>query len=100
MKVLLDENLDHRLRRELAPHEVFTASYKGWDGLKNGSLLRAAEDDGIDVLVTGDQSLYYEQNLIGRRLAVVALSAVQFAIIERHLPKIVLAIDKATPGSF
>jgi hypothetical protein len=57
LKVLLDENLDHRLRYDLAPHEVFTASFKGWDGLKNGSLLGAAEDDGFDVLVTGDQTL-------------------------------------------
>jgi hypothetical protein len=100
LKVLLDENLDHRLRNNLAPHEVFTASYMGFDGLKNGSLLRAVEDDGFDVLVTGDQSLYYEQNLVGRRLAVVVLSAVQFAILEKHLPKIVHAIDKATPGLF
>lgn len=45
MRVLLDENLDHRLRSQLGPHEVFTASYKGWDGFKNGDLLRAAEDD-------------------------------------------------------
>jgi len=62
--------------------------------------LGAVEDDGFDVLVTGDQSLYYEQNLVGRRRAVVVLSAVQFAILEKHLPKIVHAIDKATPGSF
>jgi hypothetical protein len=60
LKVLLDENLDHRLRKSLAAHEVFTASYKGWDGLKNSSLLQAAEDDGFDVLVTGDQTLQYE----------------------------------------
>ncbi len=72
----------------------------GWDGLTNGSLLRAVEGDGLDVLVTEDRSLYYEQNLIGRRRAVVVLSAVQFAILERHLPKIVQAIDHATPGSF
>ncbi|HEX4134270.1 MAG TPA: hypothetical protein VHY84_06580 [Bryobacteraceae bacterium] len=36
MKVLLDENLDHRLRRHLGSHEVFTVSFKGWNGLKNG----------------------------------------------------------------
>jgi hypothetical protein len=100
LKVLLDENLDHRLRRDLAPHAVFTASYKGWDGLKNGNLLRVAEEDGFDVLVTGDRTLYYEQNLTGRRLAVIVLSAVQFAIIEKHLLVILAAIDNATPGSF
>jgi hypothetical protein len=43
VKVLLDENLDHRLRTNLGDNEVFTAGYKGWDGLKNGRLLRAAE---------------------------------------------------------
>jgi len=65
VKVLLDENLDHRLRKTLGSHEVFTASYKGWDGFKNGELLQAAEDDGFDVLVTGDQTLHYEQSLRG-----------------------------------
>jgi hypothetical protein len=54
VKVLLDENLDHRLRKNLGSHLVVTASYQGWDGLKNGALLQAAEDDGFDVLVTGD----------------------------------------------
>jgi len=35
VKVLLDENLAHRLRKNLGAHEVFTVSYKGWAGLKN-----------------------------------------------------------------
>lgn len=77
MRVLLDENIDHRLRTNLGSHEVFTASYLGWGGLKNGQLLRAAEDDGFDVLVTGDRTLAYEQNLTGRRLAIIVLSAVE-----------------------
>ena len=63
MKVLLDENLDHRLRKNLGSHEVFTASYMGWDGFKNGKLLEAAEDDGFGVLVTGDQTLQYRAGL-------------------------------------
>ena len=45
----------------------------GWAGLKNGELPRAAESGGIEVLVTGDQTMYFEQNLAGRRLAIVAL---------------------------
>ena len=49
MKVLLDQNLDHRLRKPLGLHEVFTASYKGWEALKNGKLLDAAEEEGFDV---------------------------------------------------
>jgi putative NIF3 family GTP cyclohydrolase 1 type 2 len=46
-----------------------------WGGLKNGLLLNAAEDAGFDVLVTGDLSLQYQQNLTDRRIAVVSLSA-------------------------
>ena len=100
MKVLLDENLDHALRPLLGTHDVFTTAYMGWAGLKNGELLRKAEDSGIEVLLTGDQTLNYEQNLSGRRLAIVALSAVQLPIIRNNLPAIIGAIDKATPGSF
>ena len=99
-KVLLDENLDHALRNLLGQHDVVTVAYMGWDGLHNGELLRTAEDNGIDVLLTGDSTLSYEQNFAGRRLAVVALSAIQLPIIRRHIAKIVIAIDSAAPGSF
>ena len=100
MKVLIDENLDHALRKLLGQHEVVTVTYMGWAGFKNGELLRIAEDNGIEVLLTGDQTLNYEQNLTGRRLAIVALSAIQLPIIKKHLPKIITAIDDAAPGSF
>lgn len=100
MKVLLDENLAHRLRKNLGAHEVFTVKYKGWTGLKNGELLRAAEEDGIEVFLTGDQTLAYEQNLRGRSIAVVALSSVEWEIIRQKLPLIVAAIDNALPSSF
>jgi len=72
----------------------------GWAGLKNGDPLQAAEDNGIEVLVTGDRAIGNEQNLAGRRLAVVALSAIQLPIIKKHLSRVIAAIDNATPGSF
>ncbi len=79
---------------------MVSVAYMGWAGLKNGELLRTAEEDGVDVLLTGDGTLSYEQNLTGRRLAIVALSAIQLPIIKKHLPKIIAAIDAASPGSF
>ena len=100
MKVLLDENLAHRLRKNLSAHEVFTVSYKGWAGLKNGELLRTAENDGIEVFLTGDQTLSYEQNLTGRTIASVALSCVEWDILKHHLSLIIASIDNAIPGSF
>lgn len=83
MRVLLDENLDHALRRLLGRHEVVTVTYMGWAGLLNGALLQAAEKEGFDVFLTGDQTLSYEQNLAARRVAVVALSAIQLRSYER-----------------
>jgi hypothetical protein len=100
VKVLLDENLDHALRKLLGPHEVVTVTYMGWAGLQNGALLRVAEDNGFDLLLTGDQTLYFEQSLIGRRLAIVALTAIQLPILKENLPKIIAAIEAAAPGSF
>ena len=89
MKVLLDENVHHDLRPFLAHHETFTVVHMGWGGVKNGKLLEAAERGGFDVLITGDKTLEYEQNLSHRGIALVALSAVNWPIIEPHLAKIV-----------
>lgn len=100
MRVLLDENLPHRLRTAIKHHQVETASYKGWNGLKNGDLLKVAEADGIQILVTSDQNLGYQQSMIGRDIAIVVLSAQDFAILQGHLEGIQAAVDRAEPGSF
>lgn len=44
--------------------------------LENGDLLAAAEQDGFQVMVTGDENLSYQQNLEGRKLALVVLSTI------------------------
>jgi hypothetical protein len=54
VRVLLDHNLPHKLRISLGTlgkHTIITASYMGWGDLKNGELLRAAEENGIEVFV-------------------------------------------------
>lgn len=100
MKVLLDENLPHRLRKHLGTNDVFTVRYQGWSGLRNGELLRTAETDGFEVFLTGDQTLLDEQNLTDRRIAVVVLSAIEWHIIRSSLLTIQSAIDAAGPGSY
>ena len=100
MKVLLDENIPHDLRPHLGHHETFTAAYLGWAGLKNGQLLDAAENDAFDIIVTGDLSLTYQQNMAARRIAIVSLSAIGWPVIEPHVSKIIEAVDAARPGSF
>ncbi len=99
MKVLLDENLPYLLRNNIGNHDVFTVRYKGWAGLKNGELLTTAEDDGFEVLITGDQTISYEQNLAGRRVAILVLSSIDWHILKNHLPLVIAAIDGALPGT-
>lgn len=74
MRVLLDECVPRRLRRELSRHEVRTAPEMGWAGKKNGELLVHAEKR-FDVLVTTDQRLSYQQTVARYSIAVVVLVA-------------------------
>ncbi len=98
MRVLLDEDLPHDLRLLLPDHEVATTYFQGWTGLKNGMLLRATEDAGFDVLLTGDKKMQSQQNMSGRKLSVIVLCQQKFDQIVPHLDKIRRAIDKSVPG--
>jgi hypothetical protein len=63
VRVLLDENLPHKLRLHLPEHEVVMVAFPGFDGLKNGKLMKSAEDAGFDVFVTDDRALPYQQSM-------------------------------------
>jgi hypothetical protein len=62
-------------------------------------LLKVAEGAGFDVLLTTDNNLAYQQNLKGRKLAIVVLSGNRWRLVQRVIRKIVIAIDRAEPGS-
>ncbi|MBI1930763.1 DUF5615 family PIN-like protein [Candidatus Poribacteria bacterium] len=74
MRILIDECLPKKLKRELVGHTVFMVQEKGWSSLKNGELLRVAEKE-FDILVTGDQNIEYQQNLSRFNIAVIVLVA-------------------------
>lgn len=75
MKLLLDENLPHQLRRELPGQDVFTAAYMQWSGTENGELLRLAAGAGFDAVLTNDRALEYEQNMDALPVAVIVILA-------------------------
>ena len=99
MKVLLDENLPHALRRVLPGHEVVTASYAGFAGYTNGTLLGAAVKAGFSVLVTGDKTLDQEQNLARYDIGIVLLSANAWRIVRQHVDEITAAIEASGRGT-
>lgn len=88
MQILLDECVNERLRNYLRDQDVQSARYAGFSGLKSGELLDAAESAGFDVLLTGDRGFGHQQNLAGRKIAVLILRTKSIALAEliRHVP--------------
>ena len=62
MKILLDKNVDERLRHHLSEHTVHTARHMGWGALPNGRLLDTAERNGYDLIITCDRGMLSQQN--------------------------------------
>jgi hypothetical protein len=77
MLILFDHVTPRGIARILSGHIVITAQERGWDTLSNGDLLEAAERAGIDVVVTADKNMRYQQNLAGRKIALVVLGTPQ-----------------------
>jgi predicted nuclease of predicted toxin-antitoxin system len=74
MKVLLDECVTRKLRRDFQGYEIHTVEEAGLKGLKNGDLLHSASGR-YAVLVTVDQNLPYQQNINLLSIAVIVLAA-------------------------
>ena len=75
MKILLDHNLDRRLKSYLPEHNSTTTQEQGWADVVNGKLLDLAEENGFEVLLTADANIKDQQNLSARRIAILVLRA-------------------------
>jgi predicted nuclease of predicted toxin-antitoxin system len=100
VKVLFDQGMPQPLRRELDRHTIDTVYEQGWSTLKNGDLLAAAEQAGYDLFVTTDQNLHYQQNLTGRRMAILVLRTTSWPKIRPHVKRIQDAIDATDAGAY
>ena len=74
MRILLDECLPKRLKRDLAGHDARTVPEMGWASKRNGELLTLAQAD-FDVFLTVDRNLSFQQDLGRLKLGVVVLVA-------------------------
>jgi len=61
--------------------------------------LKAAEEAGFDVLLTTDTNLPYQQNLEGRKLAIVILSKNRWSLVRPRMQEIVKAVEAARAGT-
>jgi len=82
----------------------------GWSGLRNGDLLKKAEDE-FDVFLTADSNLTFQQNLSKFDLAVIVLEPQStrmvdtlplmsqvLEVLETIKPKVVVRIRPKTSG--
>ena len=99
-RVLFDENMPRKLRRDLPHLTIRTVQDEQWAGLANGQLLRRASGH-FDVLLTADQRLRFQQNVRQFDIGVVVIETVDTTLpnLRRLLPEIRDAIDRVTPGT-
>jgi hypothetical protein len=98
-RVLLDENLPRKLRRELAECEVRTVQEEGWGSFKNGQLLGRAQIN-FDVFLSGDSNLQHQQNPKRFEIGIVAVETVslRFRDIMSAIDEIRDAVTRVAPG--
>ena len=99
MRVLLNECVPWPMRKALTGHQCTTAQRMGWDAITNGDLIRLAEAD-FDVFVTSDQNIRYQQNLSGRRIAILELSTNDLRRILAVSESVNAALGTIQPGEY
>lgn len=98
-RVLLDENLPRKLRRELPEFVVRTVQEEQWSSYANGALLERAQET-FEVLLTADRRLQYQQNLQRFRMGVVVIVTVnlRYRTLKRAIEQIRAALVQVGPG--
>ena len=99
--ILFDHGTPRGIARALSGHEVITVYDRGWDRMNNGDLLKAAQDEAVEVLLNTDQNIRHQQNLTGRKIALVVITGTtKWSRIRLYLERITVAVNAATPGSY
>ena len=99
VRVVLDECLPRRLKRDLVGHDARTAPEMGWASQRNGELLRLAELE-FDAFLTVDRKLRYQQNLATFDIAVIVMVAPTntLAHLQPLIPRVLEILSTAKPG--
>lgn len=100
MRILFDHGTPSGIARSLVGHEVTEAIERGWDKISNGELLTTAEAAGFELLLTTDKNIRYQQNLKGRKIAIVVLGNSAWRMVRKHLDRVAAAVNEAAHGSY
>jgi hypothetical protein len=72
----------------------------GWDTLTNGELLKVAEESGFEMLLTTDKNIRYQQNLTGRKIAIVVLANPRWPVVRSYVQRVADVVNAVTPGTY
>jgi hypothetical protein len=100
MRILFDHGTPSGIARLLPSHQITEAIERGWDRISNGELLSKAEEAGFELLLTTDKRIRYQQNLKGRKIAILVLGNSAWRMVRKHRDRVVAAVNAATPGSY
>jgi hypothetical protein len=100
VRILLDESVPVQVGNALRGHEVSTAVEKGWRGVSNGDLLDRAETEGFHLLIVADKNFQHQQNLQGRRIAILELWTNHRPTLEKNFDRIRAAAESVAAGQF
>ena len=100
MLILFDQGTPVPLRRSLSDHLVATAYELGWSTVTNGELIHLAEQEGYGLLITTDTNIRYQQNLTGRKIAILVLTTTSWPRIRQVTAKIQSAVAVIKAGDY
>lgn len=99
--VLLDESVPRHLAAPLEAAGFSARAYPNdWKQTKNGELLSLAEQRGFEVLITSDQSIFSQQNLHGRKIAIIVLPTNLRRHVMQCAPDVADTIRRIEPGQY
>ena len=101
MRVLVDNCVPRQIAVMIVDHKVSTTAMLGWEKLKDGALLDAA--NGIcDVFLTLDKGIRFQQRLDHRSFGIVLMRAKSSRIeyLSPLLPELQQLLLTVEPGQF
>lgn len=99
MKILIDESLPRQIKQMLMGHEADTVQEVGWGGIQNGDLIAKAESI-YSVFLTADKNLRYQQNMVGRTLALIIFPTNKLSVVKRLKDELDAALESIAAGKY
>ncbi len=96
MKIIIDECLPKRLTKIFSDHDAWTVPQVGLAGYKDTELLEALDEKEIDIFITIDGNIEYQQLFSHRNFGTIIIRSVsnRFSDLEHFKDELIDALPK------